>query len=190
MPSPRRDERPGFHHVWCRGNNKRAIVVDDHDRRQLVARIGDVATEFGWSVHAYCVMDNHYHLVIEIGLRGMSDGFCKLNTGHATAFNARHGRVNHLFGKRYGNKYLEDEPAFLWAVRYVVLNPVRAGVVRAPEHYRWSSYRATIGIGYSDIPIVRDLILGSFHRDPQRAEELFANFVGALHPRQLSAKAT
>lgn len=186
MP-PRRDESPGLHHVWCRGNNKRAIVLDDRDRRDFLTRLSHVAAEYSWRIHAYCLMDNHYHLVIEIGIEGMSGGFCKLNTGHATAFNERHGRVNHLFGKRYDNKFLRDEAAFLWACRYVVLNPVRAGVVRAPQDCRWSSYRATIGLEHGDVPIVRDQLLGAFHADPSRAQALFADFVGFVHPRQLPA---
>jgi len=190
MSTARRDESPGFHHVWCRGNNKRAIVTDDRDRRDLLTRIADVAGENGWQVYAYCLMDNHYHLVIEVGIAGMSGGLCKLHTGYATSFNTRHARVNHLFGKRYGNKMLEDEASLLWASRYVVLNPVRAGIVSTPEAYRWSSYRATVGQAFSDVPLARDRLLGSFHAAPDRAEELFSEFVGAGHPRRMAARPT
>src|SRR5207245_5895262 len=111
VPSALRDERPGYHHVWCRGNNKRVIVVDDRDRHLILGMIDAVARQFGWRVAAYCLMDNHYHLVMEIDERGMSDGFCRLNTAYATRFNTRHGRIHHLFGRRYGSQPLLNEPA-------------------------------------------------------------------------------
>jgi REP element-mobilizing transposase RayT len=177
VPSPLRDETPGYHHVWCRGNNKRPIVVDDRDRLALLKQIDVAARMYGWEVVAYCVMDNHYHLVIGIDERGMADGFCRINTFHATQFNRRHGRVNHLFGKRYGNKLLDDEPSLLEACRYVVLNPVRAAMVERPEEFRWSSYRGTTGVGDADLPLAPDVLLGSLHRDQTRARELFAHFV-------------
>jgi hypothetical protein len=110
----------------------------------------------------------------------MSRGFCKLNTGYATGFNARHGRINHLFGKRYGNSPLADEDAVLHACRYVVLNPVRAGLVRRPEDYRWSSYRATIGVDFADLPLATGPLLGPFSRDYRRAQAQFADFVTGI----------
>ena len=175
VPSPPRDETPGFHHVWCRGNNKRRIVVDDHDRLSLLAQIDIAAELFGWQVLAYCVMDNHYHLVIGIDERGMADGFCRINTFHATQFNRRHGRVNHLFGKRYGNKLLDDEPSLLEACRYVVLNPVRAAMVERPEEFRWSSYRGTVDAADPNVRLAADVIL---------ARERFADFVMSANPVQ------
>jgi putative transposase len=139
--------------------------------------MANVAREFGWRVAAYCLMDNHYHLVIDVDERGMGDGFCRLNTAHATRFNRRHGRVNHLFGRRYGSTPLADQPALLWACRYVVLNPVRAGIVERPEDYEWSSYRAMIGLAHPAIPLATEEILQAFSHDPLRAKELFAEFV-------------
>ena len=182
MPSAPRDESPGYHHVWCRGNNKRPIVLDARDRRTLLEQTDTVARRFGWKVLAYCLMDNHYHLVIEIDERGMSRGFCRLNTGYATTFNKRHGRMNHLFGKRYGSKPIEDEASLLETCRYVLMNPVRAGLVKRPQDYRWSSFRATLGEAYSDIALSVDQLLGSFHRDPRRARALFAEFVARTPP--------
>jgi REP element-mobilizing transposase RayT len=182
VPSSLRDETPGFHHVWCRGNNKRRIVLDVRDRLSLLAHIDLAAEMFGWEVVAYCVMDNHYHLVIGIDERGMGDGFCRINTAHATKFNRRHGRVNHLFGRRYGNKLLDDDASLLEAVRYVVLNPVRAGLVERPEQFRWSSYRATVGTAHPDVRLATDVLLEVFSRDPDRARELFADFVMSRVP--------
>ncbi len=172
-----RDETPGVHHVTCRGNNKRIIFVDDRDRLDFLMRLSRVARRFGWKIVAYCLMDNHYHLVIEIDERGMSDGFCELHTGYATEFNYRHGRINHLFGRRYWNKRLKTDADVLTACRYVLLNPVRAGLTKAPDHWEWSSYRATIGAALAHVPLARDQLLRHFGRDPKRAIERFRDFV-------------
>jgi REP element-mobilizing transposase RayT len=182
VPSPPRDQSPGFHHIWCRGNNKRDIVIDDYDRTALLRHMLAAVDLCGWRVAAYCLMNNHYHLVIEIDERGMSRGFCRLNTGYATAFNGRYGRINHLFGRRYGSEPLPDEASVLQTCRYVVLNPVRAGLVRRPEDYRWSSYRATIGVDYAELPLAARPLLGPFSRDLRRAQALFAEFVTGIDP--------
>ena len=125
-------------------------------------------------------MSNHYHLVMEIGERGMSRGFCALNTGYATTFNQRHGRVNHLFGRRYGNTFLADQGSFLLACRYVVRNPIRAGLVERAEDYAWSSYRATVGLAPPELSLETTQLLAAFHpRRPtsRRARHRFDEFV-------------
>jgi putative transposase len=152
-------------------------VVDDFDRFVLLALIDSIGSQYGWQIAAHCLMDNHYHLVMEIGERGMSDGFCRLNTAYATRFNKRHGRVNHLFGARYGSKPLRTQASVVNTCRYVVLNPVRARVVERPEIYRWSSYRATIGVAEPDIALSTTELLTAFSRDLRRARIAFADFV-------------
>jgi hypothetical protein len=94
-----RDEAPGFHHVVTRGNNKRRIFDNDHDRWFFCITVDRIAKKYGWTIVAYALMANHYHLIICVGDRGLSDGMCELNTGYAREYNVRHGRVNHLFGK-------------------------------------------------------------------------------------------
>jgi REP element-mobilizing transposase RayT len=146
-----RVQHPGLYHVCTRGNNKRPIFLDDLDRLCFVQRLNRVALRFGWTIHAYVVMGNHYHLVLEVGDAGLVRGMCELHTGYAVMFNRRHGRVNHLFGKRYWSDELTDERRFLAACRYVILNPVRAGLASSPAHYVWSSYRTTIGLALSRV---------------------------------------
>jgi REP element-mobilizing transposase RayT len=162
MTYVRRDESPGIHHVTCRGNNKRSIFEDDRDRRRFLTHVAHVAEAHGWKIHAYCLMRNHYHLVIEIGERGMSRGLCELNTGYALSYNKRHGRVNHLFGKRYWSGGLSDEASFINACRYVVQNPVSAGLVDDPGEWRWSSYRATVGLALAEIPLEPNELRAAF----------------------------
>src|SRR5216117_1310095 len=182
MSYKRRDEAPGIHHITCRGNNKRSIFEDDRDRRNFVLQVTRVARRYGWKIHAYCLMRNHYHLVIELDERGMSRGFCELNTGYACSYNKRHGRVNHLFGKRYWSSRLKDDASFLNACRYVVRNPVRAGLVGDPAAWRWSSYRATIGLMLADLPVTSDELLRAFGARRAQAVVRFREFVSGRSP--------
>jgi putative transposase len=162
MAYKHRDESPGIHHVTCRGNNKRSIFEDDHDRIRFLVMLARVALSYGWKIHAYCLMPNHYHLVIEIGERGMSKGFCELNTGYARSYNKRYRRVNHLFGRRYWSGRLKDQVSFINTCRYVVRNPVRAGLVDTPEAWPWSSYRVTIGYAPAKLSLATNELLAAF----------------------------
>lgn len=186
MADKHRDESPGIHHVTCRGNNKRSIFEDDHDRNRFLLMLGRIARRYGWKIHAYCLMGNHYHLVIEIDERGMSRGFCELHTGYARSYNKRYGRVNHLFGKRYWNERLDDDASFINTCRYVLRNPVRAGLVAHPGAWRWSSYRATIGTAFADVALSADELLAAFGRSKARAVDHFRDFVaGSIASRRL-----
>jgi putative transposase len=174
-----RDESPGFHHVVCRGNNRRRIYVDDHDRMFFCATVDRLATKYHWRILAWCLMDNHYHLVIEVTDRGLAAGMCELNSGYACTFNVRHGRVNHLFGKRYFSRRIRTDAQMLNVVRYIVQNPRAAGGSRPLQAYRWTSYAATIGLAIADIRLARDELLSFFGRDPTYAREWFRVFCTA-----------
>ncbi len=179
MPSKPRDERPGFHHVVTRGNNKQRIFVNDMDRRQFLAILVRIANKHGWTIYAYCLMRNHYHLILNIDERGLSRGMCELNTAYALAFNTRHGRINHLFGRRYWSEHLADDRRLLNAVRYVVQNPRRAGRADSLESYRWSSYGATIGLALSFAQLATKELLEFFDSRRDRAVERFVEFCDA-----------
>jgi len=175
-----RDEGIGYHHVVARGNNKRRIYDDDRDRTFFALHLTRVARKFGWRIIAYCLMDNHYHLVLYVGEQGLSDGMCELNTGYAVHYNRVHGRVNHLFGKRYWNNRIKKEKSLLNAIRYVVQNPQRAGGRRELEAYVWTSYPATIGRRFSTIPLARDELLALFGQTPERAVAAFVAFCATM----------
>jgi REP element-mobilizing transposase RayT len=145
MGRPLRDESPGYHHVVTRGNNKQAIYLDEDDRWFFCVTVDRIALHYGWTVIAYCLMDNHYHMILSIGEKGLSDGMRDLNTAVACRFNAKHGRINHLFGKRFWSRRIKTHTSMLSTIRYVVQNPRRAGGSRPLETYVWSSYAASSG---------------------------------------------
>lgn len=174
-----RDESPGYHHVVTRGNNKRVIYVDDGDREFFCLTVDRIARKYGWTVLAYCLMDNHYHLVLSVGERGLSRGMCELNTGYARTFNAKHGRINHLFGKPFWNRRIKTHASMLNTVRYVVQNPRAAGGSKPLEAYAWTSYAATIGLAFSRIALARDELLAFFGSNPTYALEEFVMFCSA-----------
>jgi REP element-mobilizing transposase RayT len=174
-----RDESPGYHHVVTRGNNKRRIYEDDRDRIFFCLTVERVARKYGWRILAYCLMDNHYHLLIHVGDQGLARGMCELNTGYAVHYNATHGRVNHLFGKRYWNRRMRTEASVLNVVRYIVQNPKRAGVSGALESFVWTSYAASIGLAFARIELAKDDLLSFFGRTPALALEYLRVFCSA-----------
>jgi putative transposase len=176
---PLRDESPGYHHIVTRGNNKQRIYVDDRDRITFCLTVQRIARKYGWTIIAYCLMNNHYHLLLSVGEQGLSRGMCELNTSYALTFNATHGRVNHLFGRRYWNRRIQTEASVLNVVRYIVQNPRRGGISERLEGYRWSSYAATIGLAFADMQLARDELLALFGRTPARAVEEFRTFCSA-----------
>jgi REP element-mobilizing transposase RayT len=168
-----RDESPGYHHVVTRGNNKRVIYEDTRDRKFFCLTVDRIAEKYGWTIIAYCLMRNHYHLIIRVGEKCLSDGMCELNTAYAIHFNIWHGRINHLFGKRFWNRRLRSEGAFFNAVRYVIRNPVLDGGKRPLESDRWTSYAATIGLAFADMKLARDELLEFYGHTPKEAIEEF-----------------
>lgn len=178
-----RDESPGYHHVVTRGNNRRAIYLDRRDRLFFCLTVNRIAEKYGWTVIAYCLMTNHYHLVIRVGERGLSKGMCELNTAYATQFNVYHGRVNHLFGKRFWSRRLRSEGGLLNAVRYVVRNAHAAGLEEELGSYRWTSYAATLGLALSDMRLAREELLAFFGRTPREAIVAFREFCAEPVPR-------
>jgi REP element-mobilizing transposase RayT len=182
MPYKPRDERPGFHHVVTRGNNKQRIFMNDSDRHEFMRLLVQVCGKHGWTIYAYCLMRNHYHLVVKVGDRGLARGMCELNTAYALAFNTRHGRINHLFGKRYWSEYIADDRRLFNAVRYIVQNPRRAGRTGSLESYSWSSYAATIGLALSFAQLATQELLELFGDTPKRAIAKFVEFCAADGP--------
>ena len=148
MARPLRLEYPGaVWHVTSRGNERLAIFRDDEDRTQFLEVLGRGVAMFRWKLHAFVLMGNHYHLLVETPEPNVSRGMRQLNGIYTQRFNRRHGRSGHLFQGRFKGILVERDSHLLELARYVVLNPVRAGPVRAAKDWPWSSYEATAGIG-------------------------------------------
>lgn len=136
----------GVVHVSTRGVRRQPIFVDDLDRRMFIAFLAQSVHRCRWSCLAYCLMGNHFHLVVRLPGPNLSTGMHRLNGVYARRFNDRHGHVGHLFDARYYSTVIESELHLLEALRYVALNPVRAGLCTDPADWPWSSFRATAGI--------------------------------------------
>ncbi len=146
MPRQSRHEvAGGYYHVTARGNGGHPIFLTDDDYAFLLAFLGRAVKRFNWRCFAYCLLTNHYHLVLAIRERTLSRGMRWLNGLYAQTFNDRHRRTGHLFGDRYRTSLIESDEHLAEACRYVDLNPVRAGLCDHPGEWPWSSYRALVG---------------------------------------------
>lgn len=141
MARPLRLEFAGaLYHVTSRGDHQEDIFLCDDDRKEWLEVLGTVCSRFNWVVHAYCQMTNHYHLLLETADGNLSGGMRQLNGLYTQRFNRRHGLVGHLFQGRYKAILVQKETYLLELTRYVVLNPLRANMVKSLEDWRWSSY--------------------------------------------------
>jgi REP element-mobilizing transposase RayT len=177
MARPRRIEVVnGLYHVVSRGNNKQ-VIFDDAIRRVHLERMTVVAREFDWSVLAWALMSNHYHLVLRIGENGLSNGMHRLNLALARASNARFDRVNHCVGQRFWSKLIEKDAQLLASIRYTLWNPARAGIGDGPADSRWTSYRATAGLEHAPPLLAVTPLLTFFGPTPETARGAFERFV-------------
>jgi putative transposase len=175
---PLRLEFPGaIWHVTSRGNERRDIYRDDRDRRCFLNFLGDVVVERRWLLHAWVLMSNHYHLLIETPGVGLSRGLKWLNQQYAEMFNARYERVGHLFQGRFKGILVEREGHLLELLRYIVLNPVRCSAVSSADEYAWSNYRATAGLVPPPSWLAVDWTLNQFGADRERAIGAYRRFV-------------
>jgi putative transposase len=167
----------GVYHVIARGNERAPIYRDDADRFRFLRTLARVVDRFGWHCHAYCLMGNHYHLVVETPRPNLPTGMQQLNGGYAQGFNERHHRCGHVFQARYRSILVEKDSHLLALCRYVVLNPVRAGLCPGPAAYYWSSYQATAGQAPVERFLVVDWILGNFATSRPAAQVRYRAFV-------------
>ena len=178
MARPLRLEFPGaIYHVTSRGNARNAIFLDDADRTLFLGGLGEVVARLGWLCHAYCLMDNHYHLLIETPEANLSLGMRQVNGVYTQRFNRRHGRVGHVFQGRFKAIVVDRDSYLLELCRYVVLNPLRAGMVKKIERYAWSSYPATLGLAACPAWLETDWVLGQFAKTRAVARLRYAAFV-------------
>lgn len=176
---PRIQYSGAIHHVIARGNSGRDIFRTRRDASVFLATLGVTVTSSRWQCLAYCLMPTHYHVLVETPVPNLSEGMHFLNTKYAAGFNVAHEHVGHVFQKRFHSELVTRDEHLLEALRYIVLNPVRAGLVGRPETWDWSSYGATAGISQSHSWLAPERVLGLFAPDPPIARAEYREFVMA-----------
>lgn len=178
MARPLRVEYPGaLYHVIARGNAQQDIFLDTRDRKLFLNWLGDIVKTHNVICHAYCLMDNHFHLLLETVEANLSKAMRDLNGNYSQGFNVVHKRSGHVLQGRYKAFVIEKDPYLLEVARYIVLNPVRAGLVDHPERWKWSSYGATVGLTVSPEWLSTDWLLGTFSRTKKSARAQYRRFV-------------
>ena len=169
----------GLYHLTSRGDGREDIYLGDGDRRVFLDLFAQVCDRFNWRAHAYCLMSNHYHLLVETPDGNLSKGMRQLNGVYTQRFNATHNRCGHVFQGRYKAIIVQKDAYLLELSRYIVLNPVRAAMVPAAGDWPWSSYRATIGEASCPRWLQRDWLLSAFAAVENEAVESYKRFVAA-----------
>ena len=171
MPRKPRLEEPGaFHHAFPRGNSGQLVFYDDADRQVFLVILAGVVVAYDWRLHAYCLMGNHVHLVVQTIAANLGKGMQRLLSTYVLFFNRRHSRSGHLFSTTFKSEGIKDDAQLATAIAYVAANPVRAMLCAQESSWRWSSH--------GDVPCVHRQAMmgtaGSFRRSPNG------------HPRELA----
>ena len=181
MARPLRITYPGaFYHVTSRGNERKAVFKSKRDREKFLDYLESATLRYDARIHAYCLMDTHYHLLLETPSANLPQIMRHINGAYTTYFNVKRGRSGHLFQGRYKAILVDIDEYAKELSRYIHLNPVRANTVQTPEEYEWSSYQFYIGKQKPAKWLYRDFILGYFGRKESSAQTGYQNFVNAL----------
>ena len=180
MARPLRIEYAGaLYHVTARGDRQEDIFLSDKDRKDYLSILEQVVVLFNWLIHAYCLMDNHYHLLIETPDGNLSKGMRQLNGVYTQSHNRNNYRVGHVFQGRFKAILVQKETYLLELARYIVLNPVRARMVRSAKDWPWSSYRQTAGLKKSPDWLMTEWLLSAFGRRKSQAQMKYREFVAS-----------
>lgn len=178
MARPLRLEFPeAVYHVTSRGNARQDIFLDDSDRERFLSILSSTVHRYNWLCHAYCLMGNHYHLLLETPDPNLSLGMRQLNGVYTQTFNRNHRRVGHVFQGRYKAILVEKNAHLLELCRYIALNPVAAGITSQPEAWPWSSYRGTLNAKETADFLTTAWILGQFSQNRSQARIQYQYFV-------------
>ena len=178
MSRPLRIEYAGaLYHVTSRGDRQEAIFASDADRCAFLEILGQVVAGYNWLVHAYCLMDNHYHLLVETPDGNLNRGMRQINGVYTQTSNRNNNRVGHVFQGRYKAILVQKESYLLELARYIVLNPVRARMVRKAEQWSWSSYRDMTGQREVSEWLHTDWLLAAFGKRLSTARVKYRQFV-------------
>lgn len=178
MSRPLRLEFAGaLYHVTSRGNARQEIYSNESDFELFLNVLNDVCKQYNWTIHAYCLMNNHYHLLLETPDGNLSKGMRQLNGVFTQSINRKHTRVGHLFQGRYKSILVDKDAYLLELCRYIVLNPVRAKMVNTPDDWLWSSWHYTVGKLPSPDWLATDALLSYFNKKRTVAVAKYIHFV-------------
>jgi putative transposase len=169
----------GLYHVTSRGDRREEIYYSDADRRARLKLFAEVCSQYNWTCHGWCQMTNHYHVIIETAEGNLAQGMRQLNGVYTQIINRTDRRVGHVFQGRYKAVLVEKDNYLLELARYVVLNPVRAGMAADAAQWPWSSYAAMIGMEAAPSWLNTDWILGQFSVQRHCAIARYIDFVRA-----------
>lgn len=176
-----------LYHVVARGNEKQCIFRDDDDYRAFLELLGETAERFGVRCPSYCLLWNHYHLLVKVGLPPISRLMQQLNSTYCQRFNRRHGRVGHVLQGRFASRIVEDGAYAREVLRYIALNPVAAGRVSDPQEWTWSSYRFAVGAETPPALLALDDVWAAFGTsDASVGRARFREFVRSGVPQTLA----
>ncbi|SKC40454.1 REP-associated tyrosine transposase [Maledivibacter halophilus] len=167
----------GIYHIMIRGNEKRNIFLDDDDREKFINILFDKKKDNEYKLYAYCLMNNHVHLLLKEEKEDISRNMKRINISYAYYFNKKYERVGHVFQDRFKSETVEDDIYLLQVIRYIHNNPVKAGIVKSPLKYKWSSYSSYTSKGYNKNSIVdNNFILLMFSKNKREAVKLFIEY--------------
>lgn len=177
MPRRPRDHAPGLFHITAHSVWSVELFPDDLDRFLFCSELASTVARFHWTCISACVMTTHYHLILEVDDDSLPQGMQQLNFRYAIGFNARRRLRGHAFGSRYSSNRIESDGYLASVYRYVVRNPVRAGICDRPEEWPWSSWATAIGAADTFDFVDPSRVIGYFGDDPESALERLRTFV-------------
>jgi len=184
MARPLRIAYPGaYYHVTSRGNEQKEIFKSRRDREKFLEYLTSATQRYGAVIHAYCLMTNHYHLLLETPEANLSQIMRHINGAYTTYFNVKRKRAGHLFQGRFKAILVEADACAAELSRYIHLNPLRAGMAECPEDHPWSSYRSYIGQSPAPEWLKTDFILGYFGGQEAEARPRYRRFVEEMIAR-------
>jgi len=178
MPRQQRDKsNTGYYHIMIKGNDRKDIFIDDQDKMHFIEILKTKKENNRYGLIAFCIMDNHAHLLLQEREEDIANIMKRINISYVFYFNKKYKKTGHLFQDRYRSEKIEDDSYLLMATRYIHKNPVKAGIVKKAEKYKWSSYKAYIE---EDTVLAKaidkELVLGIFSEDKKEAREEFIEF--------------
>ena len=178
MPRQQRDKSStGYYHIMIQGNDRKNVFIDEQDKLYFIEILKTKKENNRYGLIAFCIMDNHAHLLLQEREEDIANIMKRINISYVFYFNKKYKKSGHLFQDRYKSEKIEDDSYLLMATRYIHKNPIKAGIVKKAEQYKWSSYKAYLGKDTAlENSLDKELVLGMFSEDTNEARKEFIKF--------------